>query len=189
MNRPELNVQQSSVVSTRGGELFVSAGAGSGKTRVLAERFAAMVLAGEEPGSSAALDRILLITYTDKAAAELSQRVRRVFLEHRRPDLARRVDEAWISTIHGFCARIVRRHALDLGIDPGFAVLADPDVGVVRSAAFDAAVRRAMDGERVAELVAAYSLEAVRNAAMSAYDQVRAMDATQRTFGFHRSRI
>ncbi len=175
MNRPELNVQQDSVVSTRGGELFVSAGAGSGKTRVLAERFAAMVLAGEEPGSSAALDRILLITYTDKAAAELSQRVRRVFLEHRRPDLARRVDEAWISTIHGFCARIVRRHALDLGIDPGFAVLADPDVGVVRSAAFDAAVRRAMDGERVAELVAAYSLEAVRNAAMSAYDQVRAM--------------
>ena len=175
MKRPELNAQQSSVVSTHRGELFVSAGAGSGKTRVLAERFAAMVLARERTGSPPVLDRILLITYTEKAAAELSQRVRRVFLEQKRPELARRVDEAWISTIHGFCARIVRRHALDLGIDPGFAVLADPDVGVVRSEAFDAAARRAMEEEPVAELVADYSIEEVRDAAMSAYDQVRAM--------------
>lgn len=175
MKRVELNVQQQSVVATRGGELFVSAGAGSGKTRVLAERFAAIVLTGEGSGRPAGLDRILLITYTEKAAAELSQRVRRVFLEYERPDLARRVDEAWISTIHGFCARIVRRHSLDLGIDPGFAVLADPDVGFVRSAAFDVATRNAMQGEEVARLVAAYSLDAIRTATLSAYDQVRAM--------------
>ena len=175
MTRVELNLQQRAAVAARDGELFVSAGAGSGKTRVLAERFAAMVMAGEQAGRPAGLDRILLITYTDKAAAELSQRVRRVFLEAHRPDLARRVDEAWISTIHGFCARVVRRHSLDLGIDPGFAVIAEPDVGVVRAAAFDQAARLAMQQDEVAKLIAAYSLGAVRAATMSAYDQARAM--------------
>jgi ATP-dependent helicase/nuclease subunit A len=175
MRRPELNAQQESVVSAHQGELFVSAGAGSGKTRVLAERFAEMVLAGEESKRAAVLDRILLITYTEKAAAELTQRVRRAFLEKDRPDLARRVDEAWISTIHGFCARIVRRHALDLGIDPAFSVLADPDVGVVRAAAFDIAARQAIRSEDVARMVAAYSLDEVRTSVMQTYDQVRAM--------------
>lgn len=175
MTRVELNLQQRAVVTAREGELFVSAGAGSGKTRVLAERFAAMVMAAEQAGLPTGLDRILLITYTEKAAAELSQRVRRVFLESSRPDLARRVDEAWISTIHGFCARVVRRHSLDLGIDPSFAVIADPDVGVMRFAAFDQAARLSVQQEAVAGLVAAYSLDAVRAATMSAYDQVRAM--------------
>lgn len=178
--KPGLNPQQQVVVARLTGDTFVSAGAGSGKTRVLAERFAAIVMAEPDDGARAeTLRRILIITFTDKAAGELGERVRRVLLERGRPDLARAVDEAWISTIHGFCGRIVRRHALDLGVDPGFTVLVDPQTGVVRQQAFEeAAFALAGADAEVADLLDAHGVAAVRAAAASGLDQVRAMGRT-----------
>ena len=58
------------------------------------------------------VDSILVITYTRRAAGELRTRIRAAFTERDRPDLARELDGAWISTIHGFCARVLRAHAL-----------------------------------------------------------------------------
>ena len=95
-----MNPEQREVVAARG-EVFVSAGAGTGKTTVLVERFVRAVC---EQGID--VESILVITYTRKAAGELRARIRAALRERGRPDLARRLDGAWVSTIHGFCARL-----------------------------------------------------------------------------------
>jgi ATP-dependent helicase/nuclease subunit A len=173
----DLNSGQQAAVASAARRIVVSAGAGSGKTRVLAVRFADAVLAGEAGGETAPMRSVLLITFTEKAAGELVERVRRVFLERGRPDLAREVDGAWISTIHGFCARIVRRHALELGIDPSFGVLADPQVGVVRSEAFERAATGLLADEGVARLMELHGPEVLRSTTRASYGRVRSMGA------------
>lgn len=175
--RPTLNPQQARVVARTVGDTFVTAGAGSGKTRVIAERFVEIVLAaGDDEACADALRRVLVITFTDKAAGELAERVRRVLLERGRPDLARLVDEAWISTIHGFCARIVRRHALEIGVDPGFDMLADPRTGVVREQSFESVATELMRSDAgVADLIDAHGVAGVREAVARGLDTVRSM--------------
>src|SRR5579859_8001910 len=96
---PVMNQQQLAAVSARG-EVFVSAGAGTGKTSVLVERFVRAVC---DDGLD--VDSVLAVTYTNKAAAELRSRIRAELAARGRHDLARELDGAWVSTIHGFCAR------------------------------------------------------------------------------------
>lgn len=177
MSTAQLNTGQQAAVDSTARRIVVSAGAGSGKTRVLAVRFADAVLAGEVAGESSPIRAVLLITFTEKAAGELVERVRRVFLERGRPDLAREVDGAWISTIHGFCARIVRRHALELGIDPAFGVLADPQVGVVRMEAFERSAKQLLSDAGIAHLVELHGPAAMRTMTQSAYGRIRSMGA------------
>jgi ATP-dependent exoDNAse (exonuclease V) beta subunit len=108
----DLNEQQLAAVEA-GGEVFVSAGAGTGKTAVLVER---VVRAVTERGLD--VDSILVITYTRRAAGELRTRIRAALADRGRHDLARELDGAWISTIHGFCARLLRAYPLAAGLDP-----------------------------------------------------------------------
>jgi ATP-dependent exoDNAse (exonuclease V) beta subunit len=172
---PDLNEGQRAAVAAAARRIVISAGAGSGKTLVLAVRFADAVFAQEARGQSSPITSVLLITFTEKAAGELVERVRRVFLDRGRPDLAREVDGAWISTIHGFCSRIVRRHALELGVDPAFGVLADPQVGVVRREAFERAATGLLGDPGVARLMETRGPERLRTTTRSAYDRVRSM--------------
>jgi len=108
-------------------------GAGCGKTFVLARRFVELLTAcgdKEDP-----LSRFVALTFTDKAALEMADRVRRMLAsfaaEHtgrQRKQILRWIDElsdARIATIHAFCASLLRAHAVDAGIDPNFAVCAD----------------------------------------------------------------
>ena len=107
--------------------LFVEASAGTGKTAALVDRYLALVLAGRT------VDRIVAITFTDKAAAELRDRVRAGLEAHlvTEPDASRRgliqdalagLDRAQISTIHAFCQSLLRFFAVLAGIDPAFEV-------------------------------------------------------------------
>ena len=80
MSTAQLNVGQQAAVDSTARRIVVSAGAGSGKTRVLAVRFADAVLAGEVAGESSPIRAVLLITFTEKAAGELVELVRMVFL-------------------------------------------------------------------------------------------------------------
>ena len=68
---------------------------------------------------------MLVITYTERAAGELRGRIRKRLRELDRHDLARELDAAWISTIHGFCHRLLKAHPFAAGIDPRFRVLDD----------------------------------------------------------------
>ncbi|HVO29321.1 MAG TPA: UvrD-helicase domain-containing protein, partial [bacterium] len=122
-----------------GESLLVEAGAGTGKTTLIVERIANLVEAGVP------IERVVAITFTEKAAGELKLRVRRA-LELRSADASRddraralarealaAIERASISTIHAWCARLLREHPVEAGIDPLFAVLD----GSAREALFD----------------------------------------------------
>ena len=130
-----MNEQQLAAVEATG-EVFVSAGAGTGKTAVLVERFARAVC---DRGLD--VDSILVITYTRRAAGELRTRIRTALVERGRADLARELDGAWISTIHGFCNRLLKAYPFAAGLDPRFRELDEPQAAVLRGEAF----RRALE--------------------------------------------
>ncbi|MCA8926350.1 MAG: UvrD-helicase domain-containing protein, partial [Planctomycetes bacterium] len=116
---------QTEAIVARGCDVCVSAGAGSGKTFVLTERFVGLVKDGLRPES------ILTITFTEKAAREMNRRIGRALGAGQRG-----VEGGWISTIHGFCARLLREHALEAGVDPAFAVLGEVPAARLQHGAF-----------------------------------------------------
>lgn len=112
----EFTQDQKSAIEYRSMDACVVAGPGSGKTTVLVERYKRLV---ETHGFSP--DRILAITFTEKAAANMKARLA---AEFRGNDARlRELDHAWVSTIHGFCARVLRENAIAAGVDPRFTVL------------------------------------------------------------------
>nr|MCW2728887.1 pcrA [Aeromicrobium sp.] len=109
-----LNDAQRQAVSHPGGPLLVVAGAGSGKTRVLTRRIAWLIAArGAHPGS------ILAITFTNKAAAEMRERVADL--------VGPRARMMWVSTFHSACVRILRREATRFGFTSSFTIYDSAD--------------------------------------------------------------
>ena len=163
------NAQQLAAIEARG-STFVSAGAGTGKTTVLVERFARSVI---EDGLD--VDSLLVITYTDRAAGELRARIRLKLLELGRPDLARDLDAAWISTIHGFCRRLLTAYPLAAGIDPRFRVRDEAQARVLQGEAFNTALERfcAADEPDRWQLLATYKAAGLRKMLVSVYDTLR----------------
>jgi ATP-dependent helicase/nuclease subunit A len=161
--------EQLEAIERRHGDLLLAAGAGSGKTSVLVERFVRTVLEdGVEVG------RILTITFTEKAAAEMRDRIRGRLRELGADEAARATEGAFISTIHGFCARLLRAHAVSAGLDPEFTVLDAPEAQRLADQAFDAALEElaasAADG---VDLVAAYGAGPLRGAMIAVHDELR----------------
>jgi ATP-dependent exoDNAse (exonuclease V) beta subunit len=155
----ELTPEQRAAVEERGTGLFIHANAGSGKTRVLVERFVRAVVDDGVP-----VDRILAITFTEKAAGELRARLRQRFLELGERDRAREAEAAWVSTIHGFCSKLLRRHALLAGIDPEYEVLDETRAARIAIDAFDRALEGFLDPdepERL-DLAAAHTPDRLR---------------------------
>ncbi len=165
-----LTPDQERAADRRRGSLLLSAGAGSGKTSVLVERF---VRAVHEDG--VAPGRILAITFTDRAAAELRDRVRERLRGLGDRELARDSERAPIGTVHAFCARILRAHAVAIGVDPGFEVLDEGLAADLRERAFATALRGLLDsgGGPAVDLVAAYGADRVQGAILAAYDALR----------------
>ena len=164
-----LNDQQAAAIAARG-QVFVSAGAGTGKTTVLVERFAEAVC---ERGLD--VDSLLVITYTERAAGELRGRIRARLREVGRHDLARSLDGAWISTIHGFCLRLLKAHPFAAGLDPRFRVLDDSQGRVVRGEAFEAALNQfcAGDDPERLRLLATYGAAGLRRMLTTVYETLR----------------
>ena len=156
------------------GLVFVSAGAGTGKTSVLVERFARAVDAGVDVAS------ILVITYTDRAAAELRGRIRKRLAQLGRPELVRELDGAWISTIHGFCTRLLRQYPFAAGLDPRFRVLDESQAAVLRVEAFDEALTEFCAGEQPERLalLATYGSKALRRMLTGVHETLRAAGRT-----------
>jgi ATP-dependent helicase/nuclease subunit A len=164
-----VNPEQRAAVEAAG-EVFVSAGAGTGKTSVLVERFVRAVC---EQGLD--VESLLVITYTRKAAGELRARIRAGLRDRGRHDLALRLDGAWISTIHGFCSRLLRAHPFPVGLDPHFHELADDQAAVLRGEAFERALGAfcaPRDPERL-RLLATYSTDGLRKMLTGVYETLR----------------
>lgn len=147
MDLSTLMPQQRDIVTTLDRPLFVSAGAGSGKTFTLTRRIL-WALSPESGPFIRNLDQVLAITFTKDAAAEIRERVRGALIEEGMDDIALQVDDAWISTIHGMCSRILRAHALELGLDPEFSVLDESVSGPLMDRAVDAVIARERGGLR-----------------------------------------
>ncbi len=131
-----LNDEQRKAVSARAPRILVSAGAGTGKTKTLVARYIRRLLEREDPRPSD-LDHILAITYTDAAAAEMAQRIEATLRECGQLELAHAMGRARISTIHGFCSRVLRTHALEAQLDPSFQVLTADRATLLMGQAFD----------------------------------------------------
>lgn len=163
-------VEQAAAIERRVGDLALHAGAGAGKTTVLVERFARSVL---DDGID--VRRLLCITFTEKAAGELRRRIRARLVELGALEAARQLDGAWISTIHGFCARILRAHALAAGVDPAFEVLDRNSSLELAEGAFEVALEELADGSAAARtLIAAHSPAALRAAILGCWGELRA---------------
>lgn len=162
----QLNAAQQAAARALNGAVLLDAGAGSGKTKTLAERFCAALLPDEEQGwVAASADEILTITFTEKAAGELAERVRAI-LRTRDSREHRRVESAWISTIHGFCSKLLRRYAIEAGIDPSFAVVDDLQASRLSEEAFERAASQALGAPEGERLFAAFEFADVYKAAM-----------------------
>ena len=163
------NDQQRAAIDARG-TVFVAAGAGTGKTAVLVERFVRAVV---DDGLD--VDSVLVITYTERAAGELRARIRAGLVERGRPDLARELDGAWVSTIHGFCRRLLSAHPLAAGIDPGFRVLDEPQALVLQAEAFSAALEAFCGADEPDrwQLLATYGADGLRKMLVEVYATLR----------------
>jgi len=133
-NAPTPVPEQRDAIEDRQRDLFLAAAAGSGKTTVLVQRFCDAVCAEQGPDAEVGVENVLAFTFTDRAAGELRSRIRRELGRRSRiePDparaarlrgLARASEAAWISTIHGFCQRLLASDPLAAGLDPRFRVL------------------------------------------------------------------
>jgi len=111
MSSSDLNPRQREAVNHLEGPLLVLAGPGSGKTRVIAHRIARMIEAGIAPG------QILAITFTNKAAGEMASRVSALVPGR----------NVWVSTFHKLCARLLRRDAAVVGLQPNFTIFDTAD--------------------------------------------------------------
>ncbi len=165
-----LTDEQQAAVRRRSESLLVSAAAGSGKTSVLVERFVAAIREdGVAPG------RILAITFTERAAGELRERVRERLLGLGDRQAARDTEVAFVGTFHGFCARLLRAHPLAAGLDPDFAIAEEGMAARLRERAFEAAVRELLgdERERAVDLLAAYNVDRVRTMVEQVYLELR----------------
>jgi ATP-dependent exoDNAse (exonuclease V) beta subunit len=174
--RREPTPEQAAAIAARGEDVLLEAGAGTGKTGVMVERYCRLVC-----DSGLSPDSILAFTFTDKAATELRQRIR--------AELARRAEcgstraaaalaalgGAWVTTIHGFCNRVLAAHPVAAGVDPDFRVLDAPEAARAAREAFDDALVEFLAGGDPAreETVAAYDLEGLRAMIAGIHDELR----------------
>jgi ATP-dependent helicase/nuclease subunit A len=126
-----LTSAQQAAIAARGNVLVV-AGAGTGKTRTLVERCLACLVAEQPPTS---LNEILMVTFTEAAAAEMRQRIRARLEEELKGDPDNShwqeqmalFDAAHLGTLHSFCLELIRQHFYELELDPQLAVLAEEE--------------------------------------------------------------
>jgi ATP-dependent helicase/nuclease subunit A len=169
--------------------IAVTAGPGAGKTRVLVTRYVEILDSG-----AAELEKVVAITFTSKAAREMRERVRRHIderIEWSRAakaareeavwrDRKRRLEGAVITTIHGFCSRLIRENPVEAVVDPQFVTLDDYSSEVLLDASVQAAVTSLIDeeDEAAALLVAAYGRSSLVRQLKAIYTRLRSLGVT-----------
>src|SRR3990167_88340 len=111
----KLNREQLQAVKYKDGPLLIIAGAGTGKTTVISERIKYLILSKKAKPSE-----ILALTFTEKAAKEMEERVD--------IGLPYGYTQMWISTFHSFCDRVLRDSALNIGLDPRYKLMSESEM-------------------------------------------------------------
>ena len=151
---------QEKTIKTLDKPLFVAAGAGSGKTFTLTQRIVWALKEGSGTDGKpylSSLDQALIITFTNAAATEIKERVREALEKEGLHSAALQVDDAWISTIHGMCSRILKIHALDLGLDPEFEIIDDMTRNQLVNISIEEVLRELSQDESSAEFLSIYA--------------------------------
>ena len=129
--------EQQKVIDLRNRNILVSAAAGSGKTAVLVERIIQMLTDREHPVD---VDRLLIVTFTEAAAAEMKERIREAIEKALEADpgnvnlqrQATLIHSAPITTIHSFCLSVIRDHFHVIDIDPGFRIAEEGELKLLK---------------------------------------------------------
>jgi ATP-dependent helicase/nuclease subunit A len=167
--------EQQRAISTRDVSIALSAGAGCGKTSVLTERFISHLERVTPESDAAELRQLIAITFTEAAAREMRSRIREACYQRLQAAasdeeqdhwlrLLREIDTARISTIHSFCASLLRAHSAEAGLDPTFGVLDQGDADVLQFHVIDDVLREqltALDAETL-DLAAAFGLSRLK---------------------------
>jgi ATP-dependent helicase/nuclease subunit A len=183
---PEITEQQRKAIAANT-SVALAAGAGCGKTFVLTERFLAC-LDPQRRGGPMRLDQLTAITFTERAAREMRERIRRACLERLKSAseehvghwlrTLRDIDSARISTIHSFCGTLLRTHAVEARLDPHFQVLEATAAKTVLFELIDEQLRnRLVEGdEKVMDLVVKFGLDGLREMAERLLDERQEID-------------
>jgi ATP-dependent helicase/nuclease subunit A len=171
MSEPDrLSEEQLAVVGRPVAPLIVVAAAGSGKTRVLVERFVEAVLVERIPP-----ERLLTITFTVRAAAQLRERIAARLGERGATGEPAALQGAFIGTFHGFCAALLRAEAFEDELAPTFAVLDDGRAALLRKRAYEDALNALGREQGAGELalLAPFAPDTLRSAILDTYDRCR----------------
>jgi ATP-dependent helicase/nuclease subunit A len=167
--------QQRRVIESEENQILVEAGAGSGKTTTTVDRYIALL--DREPPLEPR--EILAFTFTDKAAGELRDKVRRARKQRAEQAGDPRADaismsDAWVGTFHAICNRILKAWPIEAGVDPGFSVLDETSGETLRKEAFDRALRQfCSKDDRGYETVGRFREAPLRGCIQYAYEELR----------------
>ena len=152
----------------------VVAGPGAGKTTVLVERYRRLV----EDHQFDPRARVLAITFTEKAAANMKAKLAEKFVHD--PERRRNLESGWVSTIHGFCMRLLRENAITAGVDPRFSVLSPRESDNLQWECLNTALDELTANRRAEtlELIEALNSPALVGDLKNVYDGIRSAGKT-----------
>lgn len=168
MAERQWTTQQEQSITATGGTVLVSAAAGSGKTAVLVER---VIRRMTDPVAPVSVDELLVVTFTRAAAAEMRQRLSDALAEkmlaepdnslYQRQQLL--LPQAHISTVHGFCTRLLQQQAVQAGLPVGFKVAEEAQAALLAAEALDSVLESAYRRQEPAFLALAGQLNSHKN--------------------------
>ncbi len=177
--------------SVHGGSLLISAAAGSGKTAVLVERIMRLITDAQQPVD---VDRLLVVTFTRAAAAEMRQRLSQALSEKMAADPYNTVyqrqqlllPQASITTVDGFCSKLLRRYAARAGLPPRFRIAEESETALLSAQALDEVLEESYQQHEPGFLALADTLNGLKNDAglrkrvLKAYTFMQAQPFPQR---------
>lgn len=169
-----LTPEQSAALRSRGVAVALDAGAGCGKTFVLTRRYLAHLDPPEGEGRATHPAEVVALTFTEAAAREMRSRIRTTCLQRSKEGgadadhwagVARSLDSARISTIHAFCNTLVKEHAIELGLAPGYRVMDGAEASAMLSDSVDQVFTQLLEqrDERLISAAAAVDLQTLRD--------------------------
>ena len=136
--------RQKDAITSHDKSTVVTAGAGTGKTFVLVQKYIDLIATKGIP-----VPAILALTFTDKAATEMKERIRREIQKQSGPAWEKAADDfmvAPVQTFHAFCAQVLREFPIEAGIEPGFVVLDEQQMARIHARSFEDLVHSRQDG-------------------------------------------